>query len=114
MRISQSRHVINFFLANVWHWIEEYHLDGLRFDATQNIIDQSPRHILSEMTEHARLAATGRQILLIAENEPQNVKLLRPVAADGYGLDALCNDDFHHSAMVAMTGRSEAYYSCPV
>ncbi len=103
--------VREFFLANVWHWIEEYHLDGLRFDATQNIIDASQRHILSEMTEHARLAAGGRKILLIAENEPQNVKLLRPVDADGCGLDALWSDDFHHSAMVAMTGRREAYYS---
>lgn len=26
-------------------------------------------------------------------------------------MDALWNDDFHHSAMVAMTGRNEAYYT---
>ena len=36
---------------------------------------------------------------------------MRPTADGGYGLDALWNDDFHHSAMVALTGRAEAYYS---
>jgi maltooligosyltrehalose trehalohydrolase len=48
--------------------------------------------------------------VLVAENEPQETKLVRPIAEGGYGLDALWNDDFHHSAMVALTGRAEAYY----
>jgi maltooligosyltrehalose trehalohydrolase len=47
----------------------------------------------------------------VAENEPQDTRLVRPAAQGGYGLDALWNDDFHHEAMVALTGRSEAYYS---
>jgi maltooligosyltrehalose trehalohydrolase len=47
----------------------------------------------------------------VAENEPQEVRLIRPLDRGGYGLDALWNDDFHHSAVVALTGRSEAYYS---
>jgi maltooligosyltrehalose trehalohydrolase len=47
----------------------------------------------------------------VAENEPQHAKLIRPPAQGGYGLDALWNDDFHHSAMVALTGRHEAYYT---
>jgi len=50
-------------------------------------------------------------VLLVAENEPQDVRLIRPVAAGGHDLDALWNDDFHHTAMVALTGRAEAYYS---
>ena len=104
--------VREFFLANVRHWIGEYHLDGLRFDATQNIIDSSERHILSEMSEHARIAAAGRDIVLLAENEPQKVRLLLPTDDEGgCGMDALWSDDFHHSAKVAMTGRKEAYYS---
>ena len=53
----------------------------------------------------------GRAIILVAENEPQDVRLVRPVDEGGYGLDALWNDDFHHSAVVALTGRREAYYS---
>jgi maltooligosyltrehalose trehalohydrolase len=49
--------------------------------------------------------------LIVAENEPQDADLLRPPSIGGFGLDALWNDDFHHSALVALTGRSEAYYS---
>jgi maltooligosyltrehalose trehalohydrolase len=47
----------------------------------------------------------------VAENERQLVRLVRPTGQGGYGLDALWNDDFHHSAIVATTGRREAYYS---
>jgi maltooligosyltrehalose trehalohydrolase len=36
---------------------------------------------------------------------------VRPLAEGGYGLDGLWNDDLHHSAMVALIGRREAYYS---
>jgi maltooligosyltrehalose trehalohydrolase len=49
--------------------------------------------------------------VLIPENEPQHSKLVHPLEKDGYGLDALWNDDFHHTARVALTGRTEAYYS---
>jgi maltooligosyltrehalose trehalohydrolase len=50
-------------------------------------------------------------VILVAENEPQHVQLVRPLGQGGYGLDALWNDDLHHSAIVAVTGRREAYYS---
>jgi maltooligosyltrehalose trehalohydrolase len=93
------------------YWIDEFHLDGLRLDATQSIHDPSGEHILAAMTREARAAAGDRAIILIAENEPQNVRLVRPLGAGGYGLDALWNDDFHHSAVVALTGRREAYYT---
>jgi maltooligosyltrehalose trehalohydrolase len=56
-------------------------------------------------------AARGRATYLVAENEPQHMKLVRPPSEGGYGLDALWNDDFHHSAHVALTGHNEAYYS---
>ncbi len=36
---------------------------------------------------------------------------MQPSAKGGYGLDALWNDDFHHSATVATTGKSDAYYT---
>src|SRR5690606_12643836 len=98
-------------LANVRHWNEEYHLDGFRFDATQAIFDDSPRHILADIASCARAAAGERSVLLVSENEPQRTALVRAPEQGGYGLDALWNDDFHHSAMVAMTGRHEAYYS---
>jgi maltooligosyltrehalose trehalohydrolase len=59
----------------------------------------------------ARAAAGDRPVVLIAENEPQDTRLVRAPEQGGYGLDALWNDDFHHSAMVALTGRAEAYYT---
>ena len=108
---ERSGPVRAFYLANAHYWIDEFHLDGLRLDATQAIHDQSPRHILREIACAARSAARGRGVVLVAENEPQRTILVRPEPEGGYGLDALWNDDFHHSALVALTGRNEAYYS---
>src|SRR5262249_48055358 len=58
-----------------------------------------------------REAAQGRDTIVVAENEPQLTELVRPAKQGGCGMGALWNDDFHHSAMVAMTGRNEAYRS---
>ncbi|HXT21000.1 MAG TPA: malto-oligosyltrehalose trehalohydrolase [Thermoanaerobaculia bacterium] len=98
-------------LANVEHWIAEYHLDGLRLDATQNIHDASPEHLVAAIARRARAAAGERRVLLFAENEPQEARYLAPADAGGYGIDGMWNDDFHHSAVVAATGRAEAYLS---
>ena len=106
-----SKPVREYFIANAGYWIDEYHLDGLRLDATQSIHDRSDDHVIAAMAREVRARARGRQTLLITENEPQHVRMLRPPEEGGYGLDAAWNDDFHHSAVVALTGRSEAYYS---
>jgi maltooligosyltrehalose trehalohydrolase len=106
-----SEEVREFFLQNACYWISEFHLDGLRLDATQDIYDNGPVHVLSELSRRARFAAGDRQILLIAENEPQDVRCLAAVEKGGFGLDAMWNDDFHHAARVALTGRREAYFT---
>jgi maltooligosyltrehalose trehalohydrolase len=103
--------VREFFIFNAGYWIDEFHLDGLRLDATQNIYDASTVHILAEITDQVRRAAEKRATIVTAENEPEDVHLIQPVASGGYGMDAIWNDDFHHSAMVALTGHNEAYYS---
>ena len=100
-----------FFCDNAAYWIEEFHFDGLRLDATQAFFDDSKEHILAAITSRAREAGGSRSIYLVAENEPQHTRLVRPAKAGGFGIDALWNDDFHHSAVVALTGRAEAYYS---
>ncbi len=105
-----SAPVREYFIENAAYWIREFHLDGLRLDATQDIHDDSSPHILAEISQASRRAAGARSILLIGENEPQQTILIRPVPEGGYGLDALWNDDFHHSAMVALTGKADAYY----
>jgi maltooligosyltrehalose trehalohydrolase len=103
--------VRDYFLANAVHWIDEYHLDGLRLDATQQIRDASPRHMVAELAARVRQAARGRRIFIVAENEPQQIRQVMPADRGGDGLDAMWNDDFHHSARVALTGRREAYYT---
>ncbi len=103
--------VREFCIANAGYWIDEFHLDGLRLDATQDIHDSSDDHILGAIAREVRLKAKPRKTILVAENEPQNAQLIEPPDQEGYGLDALWNDDFHHSAMVALAGRNEAYYS---
>jgi len=99
------------FVANAGYWVEEFHVDGLRLDATQQVFDASPVNVLREVTGRVRRAGRGRDTLVIAENEPQHAPMVRPEEQGGWGMDALWNDDFHHSAMVALTGRNEAYYS---
>lgn len=106
----ESAPVREFFVSNAVYWITEFHLDGFRFDATQAIVDTSRDHILAEITRAVRAVAGKRTLYLVNENEPQHTRLVRPVKEGGYGMDALWNDDFHHSALVALSGHAEAYY----
>ncbi len=100
-----------FVLNNACYWVHEFHIDGFRLDATQNIFDNSQPHVLAELSQQTRAVAGRRSIILIAENEPQQIHYVAPVAQGGYGMDALWNDDFHHAARVAVTGQREAYYA---
>jgi len=86
-------------------------MDGLRLDATQQMFDSSTPHVIAEITRAVQDAAGERSVLVVAENEPQDVQLVRSYEQGGYGVDALWNDDFHHSATVAATAHNEAYYT---
>jgi maltooligosyltrehalose trehalohydrolase len=108
---EHSAPVRELVVSNAGYWIDEFHLDGLRLDATQAIFDESPTHVLVEIGRRVREAARGRGTLIVNENEPQHARLVRPAAEGGHGLDMVWNDDWHHSAVVAMTGRDEAYYA---
>jgi maltooligosyltrehalose trehalohydrolase len=99
------------FVENAAYWIREFHLDGLRLDATQSLFDASQPHIVADIVARTRAEAAPRQIILIGENEPQRAEQLHPIEAGGFGLDALWNDDFHHSARVAATGRRHGYFA---
>ena len=61
-----------FFVENAGYWIDEFHFDGLRLDATQDIHDASPDHVVAELIRQARAAAGSRAIYVVAENEPQD------------------------------------------
>ena len=98
-------------LSNVAYWVREFHVDGFRIDAAQQIYDVSPEHILAALTRVARETAAPRSVIVVAEHEPQHARLMRPVDAGGYGLDGVFNEDLHHSTRVALTGTHEAYTS---
>lgn len=100
-----------FFLTNAHYWIEEFHFDGLRVDATPWFFCSGPVHILQELTQVIKKAGGKRKTISVGENEPQDTKLLRPYKEGGYGFDILWNDDFHHTAYVRLTGKREAYYT---
>ena len=95
-----------FFLANVAYWLDEFHFDGLRLDATHALMDDSPRHILAEMAA----AAHARGAFVFAEDERNEARLARPLDAGGTGLDGLWADDFHHVVRVALTGERDSYF----
>jgi maltooligosyltrehalose trehalohydrolase len=108
---QNSGPVREFFLTNGRYWIEEFHFDGFRFDATHAIRDRSEEYIIAAVGRAACNAAGARSILLISENDLQESKAARPPNEGGDGLDAMWNDDFHHSAIVALTGEKVGYYS---
>jgi maltooligosyltrehalose trehalohydrolase len=102
--------VREFVLASVACWVDEFHLDGMRIDATQGHFDTGPVHILKEMAGRIRAAAGPRRVLVVGESEPQRAILLKSADQGGMGFDMLWNDDFHHAARVAATGNREGYY----
>jgi maltooligosyltrehalose trehalohydrolase len=105
-----SGSVREFFVTNGRYWIEEFHFDGFRFDALHAIRDRSSEYIIGAVGRAARNAAGARSIVLIAENDRQEAKMVRPRSKGGDDLDGMWNDDFHHSAVVALTSRKEAYF----
>src|SRR5436309_3720939 len=106
---ANSGPVREFFITNGRYWIEEFHFDGFRFDATDAIRDRSSEYIIVAVGRAAREAAGSRSIILVAENDLQEAKMARPRSEGGDDLDGMWNDDLHHSSVVAGTGRNEAY-----
>ena len=96
--------VREFFLGNPIYWMEEFHIDGFRFDATHEIADDSARHILAEMTA----AVHERGGYAIAEDSRNEVRVLD--RETGLGFDGVWADDFHHTARVSQTGETHAYF----
>jgi maltooligosyltrehalose trehalohydrolase len=98
-------------IDNACHWIAEYHIDGLRLDATHAIVDDSDVHILQELTQKARVVAGERSIVVFAEDERHDITRARRAQRGGEGLDGIWADDFHHELRVLLTNAHETYYA---
>ena len=99
--IDFSNEVVRkYFIHNVLYWLEEYRFDGLRFDAVHAIIDESPRHILTEIRDKVSLEKH-----LILENDANQARFIGPGK-----YTAQWNDDSHHGYHVLATGESDGYY----
>ncbi|HYH01081.1 MAG TPA: malto-oligosyltrehalose trehalohydrolase [Terriglobales bacterium] len=104
--------VRRFFINNALYWIHEYHMDGLRLDAIQNIQDDSQRHIIDEINAEVQQVAheLGRNVCVIAETDENKAHITRAKSAGGWDLCGQWSDDFHHSVHTLLTGENEGYY----
>ncbi len=110
---EHSTQVEDFFVENALHWVHEYHIDGLRLDATHAIEDEGERHVLELLTDRLHEAGDdlGRRVLVVAEDERNLTTLIRPRSAGGFGMDGVWADDFHHQVRRALTGEKDGYYA---
>lgn len=105
--------VRRFCVENALHWIHEYHVDGLRLDATHAIVDDSPVHIAAEIAAAVHQSPRGRApgARVIAEDHRNLAVMIRDVAAGGWGLDGAWSDDLHHQLRRALTGDQDGYFA---
>lgn len=101
-----------YFIQNSLYWLETYHLDGLRIDATHAIIDQSAKHFLQELSERVHEFSRDKQhpYYVIAESDLNEVRTILPFEKGGYNFRAQWNDDFHHALHSILTNERTGYY----
>jgi maltooligosyltrehalose trehalohydrolase len=105
--------VRRYFMENALMWFRDFHIDALRLDAVHAIKDFSPRHFLKELKEQVDklMQITGRTHYLIVECDLNDRRLIDPLSAGGYGMDAQWSDEFHHSLRVCAGEKRQGYYS---
>ncbi|GAC1459236.1 MAG: malto-oligosyltrehalose trehalohydrolase [Ktedonobacterales bacterium] len=108
-----SDEVRRFICDNACMWLRDYHCDGLRLDAVHALVDTSAVHLLEQLAQEVEELAAhlGRRLVLIAESDLNDPRLIRSREAGGYGLDAQWSDDFHHALHAVLTGERDGYYA---
>ena len=103
-----SDEVRRFFIENALRWSSEYHVDALRLDAIHGIVDASAHPFLEELSEAAD--AHHRPLVLVAETDQNDRRIVTPRDRGGLGIHAQWNDDFHHALHAYLTGERQGYY----
>jgi maltooligosyltrehalose trehalohydrolase len=107
-----SDEVRRFFCDNAIMWLRDYHIDGLRLDAVHAIIDTSAVPFLEQLASEVDdlKAHLGRHLVLIAESDLNDPRIIRSPELGGFGIDAQWSDDIHHSLHSVLTGERLGYY----
>jgi maltooligosyltrehalose trehalohydrolase len=110
---EKSDEVRRYFCDSALMWLRDYHMDGLRLDAIHAINDRTAVHFLEQLaTEVDELKASlGRHLVLIAESDLNDPRIIQPWEIGGFGLDAQWTDDVHHALHAVLTGERSGYYA---
>jgi maltooligosyltrehalose trehalohydrolase len=108
-----SDDVRRYFCDNALMWIRDYHFDGLRLDAVHAIVDTSATGFLEQLAIEVDVLKghLGRHLILIAESDLNDPRIVKPWESGGFGIDAQWSDDFHHALHSVITGEQNGYYS---
>jgi maltooligosyltrehalose trehalohydrolase len=108
-----SAEVRRFLCDNALMWLRDYHFDGLRLDAIHAIFDSSAVHLLQQLSSEVKALEghIGRHLVLIAESDLNDPRIVTAPEAGGYGVDAQWSDDFHHALHTVLTGERNGYYA---
>ena len=102
--------VRTFLIDNALHWIDEYHADGLRLDATHALHDRRDRHFVAELADAVHRASDPPPVVY-AEDHRNLSCMLAPQEDGGWNLDGVWADDFHHVIRTMLAGDGHGYYA---
>jgi len=108
-----SYEVRRFLCDNALMWLRDFHIDGLRLDAVHAFVDRSAIHFLEQLAAEVEAleASLGRRLVLIAESDLNDPRVVTPREAGGFGIDAQWSDDFHHALFTVLCpGERQGYY----
>jgi len=107
-----SHEVRRWICDNALRWFEDFHVDALRLDAVHALADDSPVHLLAQLSDETAALAKelGRPLGLVAESDLNDPRMVEPVAEGGFGMTAQWSDDFHHALHTLLTGERSGYY----
>jgi maltooligosyltrehalose trehalohydrolase len=104
--------VRDYYASNPGHWLENYHIDGVRVDAIHMNFDSSAEHFWQYTRKKIGESEdkTGRRFLMIAECDFNSPHVIKPPELGGYDFDAVWLDDFHHALYVLLDEKGKTRY----